>query len=136
MAKSIDAAVRRRAKQACEYCRMPQALYRYRFQIDHIIAEKHRGKAVLSNLALACLHCNSLKGPNIAGLDEVTGKIVRLFNPRRDRWIRHFQWDGPNLFGRTSIGRVTVAVLNINDPDFVLAREELIREGLFRSADL
>src|SRR5438552_522592 len=27
MAKSINAAVRRRAKGACEYCRMPQALY-------------------------------------------------------------------------------------------------------------
>jgi hypothetical protein len=86
---------------------------------------------VLANLALACLHCNLHKGPNIAGVDEVTGKVVRLFNPRRDQWSRHFRWDGPVWLGRTAIGRVTIAVLNTNEPEFLRAREELVREGRF-----
>jgi hypothetical protein len=110
---------------------MSQAYYRYRFQIDHVIAEKHGGKTVFANLALSCLHCNLHKGPNLAGLDPVTGRIVRLFNPRRDRWTRHFQWRGAVLAGRTSIGRVTIDVLRINHPDYVRARAELIREGRF-----
>jgi hypothetical protein len=46
MQKSIDATVRRRAREACEYCRMPQALYRYRFQVDHVIAEAPREDGV------------------------------------------------------------------------------------------
>jgi hypothetical protein len=108
-----------------------QAHYRYRFQIDHVLAEKHGGTTEFSNLALACLHCNLFKGPNIAGFDGQTRRVVRLFNPRRDRWSRHFLWRGATLVGRTSIGRVTVDVLNINDPDYLKAREELIAEGLF-----
>jgi len=131
MEKAIDAAVRRRARGICEYCRTPQAAYRYRFQIDHVVAQQHRGKRLLSNLALARLHCNLHKGPNIAGIDDLSGKMVRLFNPRRDRWTKHFEWRGPILLGKTAIGRATIAVLNINDPDFVRARAELIREGLF-----
>jgi hypothetical protein len=36
--------VRRRANLACEYCRMPQALYpTVPFPIDHIIAKQHGG---------------------------------------------------------------------------------------------
>ncbi len=34
--------------------------------------------------------------------------------------------------GRTAIGRVTVDVLNINDPFRVALRAELIEEGLFQ----
>ena len=32
-------------------------------QIDHIIAEQHRGKTQLGNLCLACPRCNKNKGP-------------------------------------------------------------------------
>jgi hypothetical protein len=56
---------------------------------------------------------------------------VRLFNPRRHKWARHFRWDGPLLVGRTPIGRVTVHVLGMNDPIRVALRQELIEEGLF-----
>jgi len=39
----------------------------------------------MENLALACLHCNQHKGPNIAGRNPETGEIVELFHPRQDR---------------------------------------------------
>ena len=38
------------------------------------------------------------------------------------------------LVGRTPVGRVTVAVLNINDPFRVELRQRLIDEGLFPPA--
>ncbi len=43
-----------RANRACEYCQLPQACSTLPFEIDHVIAKKHGGKTVASNLALAC----------------------------------------------------------------------------------
>jgi hypothetical protein len=124
--------VRERSGQACEYCRMLQVYYpTVPFPIDHVIARQHRGRTVLSNLANSCLHCNSHKGPNIAGLDPRTNKLTKLFHPRRHRWSWHFRWDGPYLVGRTAIGRTTVDVLALNDPALVAVREALMEEGLF-----
>jgi hypothetical protein len=111
---------------------MPQAHYpTVPFPIDHIIARQHGGESVSSNLALSCLHCNCHKGPNIAGLDPKTRALTRLFHPRRHKWDRHFRWNGPRLVGRTPIGRTTVVVLALNDPDLVAVRMALIEEGRF-----
>ncbi len=84
---------------------MPRSGYLHALQIDHILARQHGGETNLENLALACVHCNQRKGPNIAGRDPVTGEVVRLFHPRQDVWRDHFEWDGPDLAGRTQIGR-------------------------------
>ena len=123
--------VRRRAGERCEYCHLPTSVYPWPFHVDHIIARQHGGLTVLDNLALSCLHCNRHKGPNIAGTDPRTGEVVRLFHPRNDQWSVHFEWRGPVLFGRTAIGRVTVHVLSINDPDFLAVREQLMQEQTF-----
>jgi hypothetical protein len=106
-------------------------VYPLPFHADHIVARQHGGQTRLENLALACLHCNRHKGPNIAGLDFNTGGLVRLFHPRLDLWKEHFEWSGAALKGRTSIGRATVHVLAINDPDFLAVRETLMQEGVF-----
>src|SRR4051794_29459007 len=111
-----------RADAACEYCQLPQAYSTLTFEVDHIIARKHGGKTVQGNLALTCFYCNSYKGPNIAGIDPVTKKLTKLFHPRRHQWARHFRWDGPVLLGRTAIGRVTIFVLRINEPEAVALR--------------
>lgn len=132
MKESLAQRVRERAAHACEYCRMPQEYYpTVPFPIDHIIARQHGGLTTFGNLALSCLHDNSHKGPNIAGLDPLTGKLTKLFHPRRHRWERHFRWDGPYLLGLTDVGRTTVAVLAMNDPDVVRVRRALIEENLF-----
>ena len=121
--------VRTRAGDVCEYCLIPQSLYPAPFQIDHVIARQHTGPTRYTNLALSCLHCNGHKGPNIAGLDSKTGKLTRLFNPRRHRWHRHFRWDGVYLAGRSAVGRATIAVLNMNGEFLVQLRMALAKEG-------
>jgi hypothetical protein len=82
-------------------------------------------------LPWACFTCNKKKGPNLSGIDGVTGKLVPLFHPRRHKWSRHFRWQGALLAGRTPIGRATIAVLGINQPLRVRLRQELIDEGVF-----
>jgi hypothetical protein len=131
VAAQLDRRVRERAQDRCEYCRLPQSIYRFRFPIDHIIAQQHEGKAIGSNLCLACPRCNGNKGPNIAGVDPLTGRIVRLFHPRRHKWSAHFAWVGAALQGKTGIGRATIQVLALNDPSAVAVRQALIAEGSF-----
>jgi len=119
-----------RANRHCEYCHMPASAYVGSFHVDHIVARQHGGEASLENLALACLHCNQRKGPNIAGRNPETGAIVQLFHPRRDRWGDHFEWNGADLIGKTEIGRVTIQLLAINDPGFRAVRVALRDEGI------
>jgi hypothetical protein len=110
---------------------MPQSVYAVPLQIDHTLARQHHGTDDPDNLALACLNCNLHKGPNLAGIDPDTGRLVPLFHPRRDKWDEHFRWSGPLLAGLTPTGRATLGVLAINDPAIVRVREALIAEGHF-----
>ena len=113
---------------------MAQAFEDAPYEIDHIIARKHGGSTVASNLALSCFYCNSFKGSDLSGLDPQIRKLTPLFNPRRHKWAKHFRWQGACLIGRTPVGRVTVALLHINDDYRVGLREELIEEGVFPPA--
>lgn len=128
---SLHDQVWQRAQSCCEYCQMPQAFDDLPFQIDHIIAKQHGGITHSDNLALSCLHCNKHKGPNIAGLDPLTGSLTPIFHPRIHRWKDHFIWNGAELIGQTTIGRTTIRVLGINHPDYLMLRKALIDEGVF-----
>jgi hypothetical protein len=124
--------VRERARDRCEYCRLPQeAVPLASFPIEHIIARQHGGGDGLANLALACHHCNAHKGPNLAGIDPASKQLAPLFHPRRDRWDDHFRWRGPRAIGKTTLGRSTVRVLALNDQELVALRRALIEEGIF-----
>jgi hypothetical protein len=133
MDRALMRLVRQRAGDACEYCGLPQRLSSAPFEIDHVIAEKHGGLTHEANLALSCFYCNRYKGPNIAGIDPTSGRVVRLYHPRTDRWGRHFRWDGVTLVGRTARARATIAVLELNHPDIVAVRIALMKEGAFMS---
>ena len=134
MEASLVRQVWQRAKDRCEYCQFSQEWDDRSFEIDHIISRKHQGPTVAGNLALSCFRCNSFKGSDIGGRDPKTGKLTALFHPRRHKWARHFRWQGASLVGRTPIGRVTAAVLHINDSFRVELREGLIEEGVFPPA--
>ena len=128
LSRTLELEVRYRAAGRCEYCLFPESASELPFHIDHIIAQKHGGPSESENLAWACFSCNLRKGPNIAGLDPDTGELTALFNPRTDGWSDHFAWDGVLLRGKSAIGRVTVAVLDINHVDSVTVRKALREE--------
>ncbi len=108
--------VRTRAGNCCEYCLLPQDSCSLTHHIEHID----------SNLALACHRCNLRKGPNLTGIDPITGGIVPLFDPRKDRWLDHFRLGGAVIEG-TAVGRTTVKVLAMNDARRIERRELLAR---------
>jgi hypothetical protein len=130
MTAALERRVRRRARQRCEYCHLPQFASNLTFPIDHVIARQHGGRTRAENLALSCVRCNSHKGPNIAGIDPESEQLVPLFHPRRDRWIDHFEWQGAELIGKTPTARATIVVLSINGAAAVARRAALIAEGL------
>ena len=132
MDAKLRALVRRRARFRCEYCGLPESRAPVApLHIDHIVARKHSGATRPSNLAVACHHCNFHKQTDLVGVDRRTGKRAALFNPRRHKWQRHFEWSGLILVGLTAIGRATVAVLAMNDEDMIDLRTTLQEEGAF-----
>ena len=130
MANRHQVAAAERAVHRCEYCHLPAKCSQLRFVCDHIIARKHGGADQLENLAYSCPHCNSHKLDNIAGLDSSSDGPVRLFNPRKDVWSEHFRWEGIHLLGSTAIGRTTVRVLAVNNPNRLRVRLALMTEGV------
>ena len=110
----ISAALRRlvaeRVGQRCEYCRFPQLVSFFAFEVEHIIAEKHGGATRANNLALACPYCNRHKGTDLGSLDPRTGQLTPFFNPRTQRWEEHFALDGATIVPLTATARVTVGI--------------------------
>jgi hypothetical protein len=128
-----DAATRRfiraRANDRCEYCGIPQHALDQSLQIEHIVARQHLGGDDLQNLALACDRCNLHKGPNLSAVDEESGRVVPLFHPRHDTWSDHFELHGPEIVGRTDIGRATVRLLQMNSRWRMQLRDTLLALG-------
>jgi hypothetical protein len=110
--------VAERAGYRCEYCLAPEALSNSAFDVEHIVPRFHGGADDETNLALACRACNGSKRTATAAPDPLTGMVVRLFNPRIDRWGDHFtvELDSGEIAGRTDVGRSTVARLRMNGP--------------------
>lgn len=121
-----------RASGRCEFCRIHHDDEPfYRLHVDHIVPKQHGGTDDPDNLALACHHDNEHKGTNLSSVDPETGKVVRLFHPRSQRWSRHFRFEGPLIVGRTKCCRATVAVLAPIAPDRVELRAALIAADEF-----
>ena len=128
---SLRREVRARAKQRCEYCLLAESQSLFPHEPDHLIALKHGGRSTAANLALACSECNRFKGSDIVSIDGLTGKLVRLFNPRTQRWSAHFRLIGGQIIPLTPTGRVTEQLLRLNLPSRVQIREELAALGLY-----
>lgn len=131
----IPAALRReviaRARNSCEYCGIPDDATLISHEVDHVVAERHKGKTERENLAYACFHCNRLKGSDLTSIDPETGHIVRLYNPRTDHWNDHFRMEGVIIEPLTTIGRTTSMFLEFNDPQLVELRAELLLQGRY-----
>lgn len=114
----VPAALRKlistRANGCCEYCLVSEEISFATHQVDHIIAEKHGGLTVESNLALSCTICNKRKGSDIASIDDETGLVTPLFNPRAQVWREHFEIEKHQFVGLTPEGRATIKLLQLN----------------------
>lgn len=104
--------------------------------LDHLIPVSRGGSTTRENLWLACRRCNEFKGARTEALDEQTGTIVKLFNPRTQSWSVHFAWssDTTKIIGLTAVGRATVMALRLNNPEIVAARA-LWRQAGWHPAD-
>lgn len=122
-----------RAGARCEYCRAPQVITGATYHIEHIIPSARDGPEDPSNYALCCITCNGHKASHFTGLDAETGTEVPLFNPRRDRWARHFRFSPQSLeiTGITPKGRATVARLQMNERKQIAARSLWVELDLF-----
>ena len=115
MSPHLRRLVRNRAGGRCEYCRFHEDdLPLWPFHVDHIVAGQHAGSDDPSNLAWACQRCNSLKGTNLTGIDPDTGRIVRLFNPRKQKWREHFAIEKERIAALSAAGRATIWLLQMN----------------------
>jgi hypothetical protein len=122
----------KRANGCCEYCFFPEVATLSSHEVDHIIAEKHGGLTETNNLALSCTLCNKYKGSDLTSIDPETENIIPLYHPRRDIWNEHFRLEGAVILPITSIGRVTVRLLQLNRQDRIEERKLLIENGIFR----
>jgi hypothetical protein len=118
----LAAQVQSRANFVCEYCKIPEQLSSLSFEVDHIIARIHGGNSTLENLAWTCPVCNLFKGTNLTSIDRENGRVVRLFNPRRENWHNHFALKEGLILPLSAIGRVTVFLLRMNSRETINSR--------------
>ena len=85
------------------------------------------------NLAYSCLRYNAWKGSDIGSIDAGTGIFVRLFHPRRERWVDHFKFQGAVIEPLTDEGKATVRLLKLNLDKRVAERRLLAAVGRYPS---
>lgn len=127
IAESLRKSVARRANFRCEYCLLPSENSFFGFHIEHIISLKQSGKTELENLAYSCQICNLSKGSDLGTFLDDPSKLIRFFNPRIDVWNDHFEIQINGLLvSKTEIGEATVKILDLNHPDSIIERLEMI----------
>lgn len=131
-------AVTKRAKNYCEYCRLPGSYSGTGLSMDHIQPEYAGGETTLDNLALACHSCNSHKYTKLSASDSSTGQSALLYNPRRQQWSEHFAWskDFTLIEGLTPTGRATIEALQLNRPGLINLRTALRAVGAHPPDDI
>ena len=125
ISSSLRRQVSEQARGLCEYCRCPAHFTNASFHCDH------SGRTAGDNLAWACPWCNAHKYTKTHAQAPRTGRRVPLFNPRRQRWSRHFAWseDFMYIIGRTMTGRATVEALHLNRLQLLNLRQLLHAAG-------
>jgi len=107
----------------CAYCQTAESLTVVTFEVEHILPRSLGGLTDCDNLCLACPSCNRHKSNRLVGITS-GGVESRLFHPRHDRWLDHFDWsvDGTLIVGLTTIGGVTIDMLRMNRRQLVDVR--------------
>jgi hypothetical protein len=129
--RAVRRRVRDRAGDRCEYCRHPADFACGPFVCEHVLPRVRGAGSTAAELAWACSGCNGHKYAKTHAHDPQTARRVPLFNPRRQRWSRHFTWsaDYLQIQGRTATGRATVAALHLNRSSLLNLRRVLRAAG-------
>lgn len=129
--------IRLQAKNRCGYCLLPQSLNPTVLEIEHIQPTAKGGTDDEENLWLACRECNSHKAAKAHGFDKKTKRRIKLFNPRKQNWERHFKFseDKTEIIGKTVCGRATVEALSLNNETLVAVRKLWVKFDLFPPKD-
>lgn len=117
-----------RAHHRCEYCRIPHQDSLIDFHIDHIISLKHGGKTQIHNLAYSCSDCNYFKGSDLGTYLSENENFTRFYNPRTDHWFDHFEVLDGVILQKTEIAEVTIRIFQLNNPERVDFRRELMAD--------
>ena len=65
-------------------------------------------------MALSCTIFNKHKGSDLASIDPETDKLTSLYNPRKEKWQKHFRIEDSQIIALTPEGRVTARLLKFN----------------------
>jgi hypothetical protein len=131
ISEAVRARVRASAQDRCGYCQSLQKYVLGILEIEHIIPKAAGGSDEEENLWLACRLCNSYKGVQTQGQDPESDRNIKLFNPRLQKWTRHFTWinNGTYIEGITACGRATVIAMQLNNSYAVPVRQAWISAG-------
>jgi len=123
--------VSRQAGFRCGYCLTQELVSGVPLTLEHLIPRAKGGGDMEENLWLSCRLCNEAKGIITEAPDPETGRLVLLFNPRKELWRDHFEWSkcGTHVIGITPIGRATVEALALNSNFRVRARSLWVEVG-------
>lgn len=124
--------IAQRANGYCEYCQTPFDFSPESFQLEHIAPLAKGGTNELENIAFSCGGCNGRKSSKTQGIDPITNAEVSFFHPRLDIWKKYFDWieDSTIIDGKTTVGRATIAVLDLNRNGLINLRKALILFGV------
>ena len=137
IALKLQAKIRLSAGNRCGYCRLPQAILMGKLEIEHLLPIAEGGTDAEENLWLASRDCNSFKSSKVYVFDEETAQTVRLFSLRFQNWHEHFKLseDKISIIGTTIYGRATVAALQMNTEQALIARKLWVEAGWYPPKD-
>lgn len=106
-------------------------------EVEHIVPLAAGGTDAEENLWLACRNCNGFKHSKTHATDPLTNLETRIFNPRKQDWAEHFEFnpERAEIIGKTPCGRATVVALRLNYEQAVKARTLWVSVGFYPPKD-
>jgi hypothetical protein len=123
--------IRKHFNNCCAYCQTAESLTVTTFEFEHIIPRSAGGETNFQNLCLSCPSCNRYKSYRKTAIDPITQEEVNLFNPQKQLWSDHFQWNQSQneIIGLTPEGRATIEALKMNRLQLIRVRNMWVKMG-------
>ena len=135
MDAAVRLSVRMRAGRRCEYCHLPEDYAPFTpLHIEHVIAKQHGGTDARFQPGLGLPSLQPAQGPQPDRHRPADAEGREALPSAAAPVVLTFRVGWPAAGRGTTIGRATIAVLQMNDPDAVKDRDALILEGGFRKS--